>query len=219
MHLMTRHIVLISGASGSGKTTLIEHLRHRKLPPNLRNLFPKDCETWEVLELNDLLKGNDRSGLIATALAGSQGLLLHYDIIMPFRYRLDSYEADPTWAHLTPDSVLTIVFLRPDAAELVRQHRERAARQKAAKSALSRLFGMYFRQPIRALLGKCFGTQKSSTVELYASATFIDDCHFIWADFAKGLLRTHKGQNLVVLRPCQGSKGHEFEIVEMSGQP
>jgi len=126
-----RHLLVVSGPTASGKTRLLTRLRTGSLPDELRALLPEAAHCWPQMSARGLVRG--RSATFNAARARDlDGLVLHYDILRPFRTGID-LARDPALTLLTRAQQVTVLVLYPPREQLLRRYADRQ-RARAMRS-------------------------------------------------------------------------------------
>ncbi|MBP3193939.1 hypothetical protein [Natronogracilivirga saccharolytica] len=111
------HLVIITGPTSSGKSTLLASMRNGELNEKLKSLLPAGAAAWEEYPCSAF----DGSVKLDES---KEGMVLHYDIMRPFKKFLDSYEDDLASGLMDLADNVTIVFIKPDRDVLLRQLQE-----------------------------------------------------------------------------------------------
>jgi hypothetical protein len=202
-----RHILLISGPSGGGKTTFLRQLREGTLAPEILARLPADSGNRPVLEANDVLKGKP---VMESLPAGTDGVALHYDIVLMHRYRIERYEDDPSLDLLDGAESLDVVFVRPDTALVKRNFMNRQNEHRKKKSNVSLLWSRFVRLPMRCLLSPITGKPTQSTEDVYQDDNWLAGCYRRWETFIGSLVERQPNAHLIVVEPA--GEGETFRL-------
>lgn len=117
-----RHLVVVTGPTGAGKTTLLRQIQDGSLPAEMRASLPAGCETWPQLAAKhlaeDRVRAFDGRSLDVPEL---EGAVFHYDFMRPLTTAVHTYERDQALDLLHCADRITVLTLRPDHAQLLRQ--------------------------------------------------------------------------------------------------
>lgn len=202
-----RNILLISGPSGGGKSTFLRQLRDGTLVPEILARLPAGSGNWPVLEANDVLKGKP---VMETLLAATDGVALHYDIVLMHRYRIERYEDDPSLGFLDGAESLDVVFVRPDTALVKRNFMARQNEHRKKKSTISLLWSRYVRLPMRCLLSPLTGKPTQSTEDVYQDDNWLAGCYLRWETFIESALGRQPNARLIIVEPS--GEGETFRL-------
>lgn len=215
----TSPLLLICGPSGGGKSAFIRQLQQGRLPPDIRELLPESAAQWKLVEANDILKGDLDIQEVSQQLSRGEPLLVHYDIVFLHTRGLNRYEQDPAMALWPLAGPITVVFVRPDAATVQRQHLQRSARQQRKKSLGSRLWMNWIRKPLRRMRMALTGKHVVSSMTLYQHPHWLETCYEQWQDYLRSLLQ-RGDTSLLVVAPAPGSPSEEaFILLDRSLKP
>ena len=202
-----RNILLISGPSGGGKTTFLRQLREGTLAPEILARLPAGSGNWPVLEANDVLKGKP---VMETIPAATDGVALHYDIVLMHRYRIERYEDDPSLGFLDAAESLDVVFVRPDTALVKRNFMARQNAHRKKKSTVSLLWSRFVRLPMRCLLSPITGKPTQSTEDVYQDDNWLAGCYRRWETFIGSALERQPNARLIIVEPS--GEGESFRL-------
>jgi len=141
-----RELLIVAGASGAGKSTFLKLLASGELQEEIKAVLPCRAETWVQISAKHFtgwlegMKGCEEREAIP-------GLVLHYDLSRGFKR--GGYTLDPVLRLIDFAESITIVNLRPEPKQLLRQ----LATHSAAKPrGFAAQFGRRLRNGARSLL-------------------------------------------------------------------
>lgn len=191
------HLLLVAGPSAGGKSEFIRALVGGRLPAEICDRLPPGCESWPLLEANDLLKrGADAA---PSPLDYSQPLIAHYDIVHVPRVQLaGGYAADPFAALLAAAEHVTLVDVCPPPARLLAQFRHRLGAQRRAKGRLRVLWSRLVHAPLRRAV-RTPGEAPLVKADLYEDPHWVEACYRGWDAFVRDALGDRLEDTLRVL--------------------
>ena len=212
---MNKDILLISGPSGGGKSTFLRCLASGKLDDAIHRQLPPDAASWEVVEANDILKGDLSTEECRQLLEASGRLCLHYDILFIQGRGLTNHAADPSLTLLGEADRLWVVFISPDHPRVARQHRERRAAQLACKSPFSRWWAYWVRAPLRRLKRSAGLDPRRDIGKFYEDEALLARACDEWLGYLQALCERVLVIELLTLVPQGKFQGHpKFSILE-----
>jgi|GEM_PF-1929155 len=197
---MPTRILLIAGPAGSGKSTLIRQLRDGTLSPEIRARLPEASSEWEVVEANDVMKGDLPSDAFAGTLRKG-GVLAHYDIVFIHRHGVSDYEDDPALRLLAEAGPMVTVLVRPNPAQLREQYADRLQRLQAGKSRGSRWSTRWLRGPLRRMRAFLWGRPRMATSDWYLQESALDEAYLRWECFCRNLVSLHPESEALCVEP------------------
>jgi len=198
LNMPIKSILLVSGPSGCGKSTFIRQLLGKTIQGEIPDSIPFEINSLPIIEANDILKGS----LSDKELSGnSSGIILHYDIVLPLRYRIDNYVKDPSLNLLSQCETLHIIFIRPPFDTLRKQFSERLNNINRRKSPLSRLWTKVIRLPVRRLINNIKGKTILNTKEMYKSDEWLTNCYSAWEKYIREAVENHTSASLTIIEP------------------
>ena len=199
-------LLVVSGPTSSGKTTFLKQLRTGELPNDVRATLPESSSRWPQVGANRLFRSpllsNDGRPLDEPYL---DGLALHYDILRPRTTGTHNHDRDQSLDLLDCARDVTIVVLRPDTDQLIKQlvkneldsQRERTStRTGPRRNALTSLAAAVPRMvrrwlarvaPLRRFYATVQGGQDRSEAEellaYYERDGWLDDWYDRWSGY------------------------------------
>lgn len=114
------HLIVVAGPTSSGKSTFMRKLSDGSLPHHIAAQLPASAGGWPQMGAARFISGRYRDQTFDHQ-DWLEGLVLHYDILRPYRSGTHSYQRDQALDLLMCAEKLTVVNLRPDNAQLCRQ--------------------------------------------------------------------------------------------------
>ena len=208
-------ILLVSGPSGGGKSTFIDHLKLGSLPSEMTSFLPAEIGEWQIVEMNDLIKGDLSLERLKQILRTSTGCIAHYDIVMAPRLGT-SYELDPAVTFLSQTPLIGEIAIRPAVDNLIKQFEQRRIALMAGKSASSRFWRTCIKQPLKELSARLQGKKRETTQRLYETKGWLEACYSQWEDCAKNF---PVSQRITVAPYDMTSGAPSFRIVSEEKNP
>lgn len=183
------HIVFIAGPSAAGKSTFIRQLTSGALPDEIRAQMPAGAAGWPVLDGNDILKrGQNLRSVVRDAYA-SGGAIVHYDIVHVDRVGFaGGYAGDPLFEIFDLAAQVTLVNLRPQQAQLLRQFEERLREQQRRKGWLRTFWRNAVHARLREARLRMKGTPQLDKHRLYVDEAWLKACYARWDAFVAAAL-------------------------------
>lgn len=208
-------ILFISGPSGAGKSAFIRQFRAKTLPATISGHLPENASDWDIVEANDITKGDLDAAKILALMQAGESLIVHYDIVfIHCRQKNPSYEADQALSFLTHAENIHSVFIRPEPPVLRKQFAARSAQILLRKSRGSRLWTTLVRTPMRKLRSLIKPKKTSSTQVLYAREGFIGSCYQLWEQHLTKMAASKALTSSIIIEPAAQNSTHEsFQLV------
>ena len=135
------HLVVVAGPTSSGKSTLIKAMMSNQLPELAASLGIENVKGWLATDANAVAELIDRD---------VDGLILHYDFLMPYRRRTRSYYDDKAFHLLEAAREVSFVTLWTPPPRLERQLLKGELRSPQRRRKDRHLLHIY-RQPSEVL--------------------------------------------------------------------
>ena len=110
------HLVVVTGPTSSGKSTLQELIMDDKIHGEIRSVVPEDISSW-----THLCHREYDGSLDTTKEKPVNGLVLHYDMMRPFKKFKDGYEDDVISELLESANKTTVLIIKPEREVLLEQ--------------------------------------------------------------------------------------------------
>jgi hypothetical protein len=202
-----KHIFVIAGPSGSGKSTFMGEFVFGRLPINISRDLPQGSKTWLRTSGNEL----GRKGLsrVLRAKGGSEGIVVHYDIMRAHTRGFEHYVNDPAMRAVTEaKAALTVLTVLPPREVLFEQFLRRARNgeyeewwdRKRLIRPLKHRLRMAFHKIARRspkLLKECHLT----LLEVYGSDQALTHWTQRWETFLDGVRKDRDDVRLVYVAP------------------
>ncbi len=195
-----RELIFVSGPSGCGKSTFINLFISGNLPQEIKILLPTAIPDPQIIELNNVMKGDLDKETLMKILDPQKNVILHYDIVLPRKNGIDDYNNDPGLNFLQNEATVYVVNIKPDAERLKLQFKTRARKHAHSKSMISRLWKNYFHTPMRKL--KSLNSNKAlKTADLYEIPNWIDQCYDNWEEYISERLTNNPSSTIINIKP------------------
>jgi 2-polyprenyl-3-methyl-5-hydroxy-6-metoxy-1,4-benzoquinol methylase len=151
-----RHLLVVSGPTSAGKSTFLRQLEDGSLPAEIRALLPRDCEKWPQI-------ANDGDSVDEPLISG---VVLRYDFLRPLASATHTFKRDQTLDLMQCSEKITVIVLRPEQPQLIKQYR--ASEIEPAKARRK---------------GRRQRWHRDQLLEDYASPHFLASWYDRWRDF------------------------------------
>ncbi len=110
------HLVVVTGPTSSGKSTLQELIAADTINGEMRSLLPKNISGWFQLCHRDY-----DGSLVSSMDKPVKGIVLHYDMMRPFKKFLPGYEEDVITTLIERANKVTVLIIKPEMDVLLDQ--------------------------------------------------------------------------------------------------
>jgi hypothetical protein len=207
-------ILLVAAPAGAGESAFIRQLRAGLLPKEIHELLPEDCAGWSYISERTPLAKRLSADLLSSRKPAR--LLIHYDLMRPYRLGFRDYRSDPALALVwCPQSNLIVITLSTPAEALIAQYIGRAFRLHRQRKGRLKRWLRGLRLEAYRLTGShwvLLGRKRSKLVSLYARGEALRHWFFRWEEFLAGLyqenaMNAKQPMRLISVTPCVSSEG------------
>jgi hypothetical protein len=181
--LQARRLLVVAGPSASGKSRFLSALAKGALPAEVAARLPCGAEAWPQTNGRRIQRG--RLPRRTRGRGPIEGLVLHYDILRPFRTAVSDYATDPALTMLrTAEAVMIIAMVAPNA-RLADQLAARPPRQRML-DPLTAVWRRWLGARTSAIYDKASeGERHRELVALYREADFLDSWWRRWGAYVR----------------------------------
>jgi hypothetical protein len=182
--IMHNSVLLVAGVRASGKSTFINALKSNNLDSSIRSSLPAGVEKWPQVNAKDMVLRN-KQGQVQVKIKLYDSFILHYDILRPLTYNMNSFQEDQLLNYLINMKALNVISIFPNSKQLIEQFSERLELRKQNLSTVARLnlyAQSYIYKNLRAA-NISSPPQKLKPLLLYQDHVWLRDYHKSWKTF------------------------------------
>lgn len=110
------HLLVVTGPTSSGKSTLLELIDSGKVEGEMRSVLPEDVFGWKQLCHREY-----DGSLVSSKDEPVKGLVLHYDMMRPYKKFIDGYDEDVISELMDRANMVTVLIIKPEMDVLLEQ--------------------------------------------------------------------------------------------------
>jgi hypothetical protein len=185
---MNKPVLIVAGVRASGKSTFIDALKSNNLDPAILGRLPDGVENWPQMYAKDMVFRNKQKQLQLN-ISLHDSIILHYDILRPLAYKMESFKNDLLLNYLSSTKNLYVVSIFPNSKQLIEQFSDRMELRKQNLSIFAHL-KLY----VESFIFKKWNFVKKSSspklkpLLLYQDDKWLIDYHKRWKAFIEDII-------------------------------